>query len=152
MRVLAICICVAFCACSKSEDYYPPFAIYEGISKFVMKHNGRDSFILDLSYRDRNGDLGHNEQASIYLYDTRNNSLLDTFIIPNLNISDRNFEQEGSISLNVPSPCCQVLPAGCNMNNEELFDSLYIKIILKDRQGKESEPVYTNKIRLQCAQ
>ena len=154
LRLLLCTFCLAICACKKEDKNNAPIAYFNGMSKYVMLHAQQDSFILQLSYLDIDGDLGNDTLPSLFLYDSRNNELLKSYIIPDLNPSGTVFKQEGDINITLGSPCCHLEAeaiADCWINEPEKNDSLFVKIVLKDKAGLESKPIMTaNRIRLKC--
>ncbi len=114
----------------------------------------QDSLRLVLQFEDGDGDLGfpvNDSRFDITLFDSRNNKIQDQYKLPTLPDSEGR-PQRGTLQLLVFTSCClfkdQIPP--CTAPPQYPIDSLFYKIILRDKAGHVSDTAVSSQVYLQC--
>jgi hypothetical protein len=137
--------------CSKKPANEPEIK-YVGVSKNFMPQNKQDSMILEFSFIDGDGDLGNDSEDAIFVRDSRDNSLVATYQIPQHLQSDKKKCQEGTITLVIYSRCCVYADSSsCYPNGNVGLDSLYYSLQMRDRAGNWSNTIQSELIELDCS-
>ena len=143
-------VCLVFFACEKKSDLHPVIE-YLSCSKTLMKQNGLDSTFIRLSYRDNDGDFGSLDSTNVFIYDGRNDSLLITYMIPDLSAGQSGNLQEGELILCVKSPCClDTTGYTCLSSAAGIENNLQFHINIIDRAGNQSNTIQTESVILEC--
>jgi len=153
MRFLLACwlLVAAFSACRRPIEGAAPTLTYVGISKYEMLQNRQDSLIMELEFSDDDGNVGSDTERLLFVYDTRTDSLVASYLVPRLHQSDEPRRGEGSISIIVYAGCCRYTDGtSCYPNANQPQDTIRYRIQLFDRDGQGSSTVISERIDLLC--
>ncbi len=138
-------------ACRRPIEGAVPVLEYVGISKYELVQNRQDSLIMELEFSDDDGNIGSDTERLLFVYDTRTDSLLGSYLVPRLRQSEEPHRGQGSISIVVYSGCCRYTDGtSCYPNTNQPQDTIRYRVQLFDRDGQGSEPVISERIELLC--
>jgi hypothetical protein len=138
-------------SCRKPIEGAAPSIEIKSISKYTMRQNGQDSLLLELDFADNDGDIGDDVVQTLFISDSRTDSLLATYLVPRISSSDRLRRAKGSISVFVYSGCCKYSDGtSCYPNPNSPTDTIRYKVQLQDRAGNLSNSIMSDKINLTC--
>lgn len=147
--------CLVACTGDDNGSVIPKIE-FIGLTKTRMIQGDffEDSLRLLLKFEDGDGDLGfpqNDNRYDISLIDSRNNQIQDQYKLPVLPDSEGR-PQKGQMSILVFTSCClfkdQIPP--CSAPPQYPLDSLFYKIVLRDRGGHVSDTVLSSKVYLEC--
>lgn len=144
------------CADSPNFDVVPKIE-YLRMSKSEMIQGSfsTDSIIIEVAFKDGDGDLGLNDPTSgpnVFLRDSRTNQIYSSYRISEIPEVGANNGVEGVMFLKVYNSCC-IFDAGippCEVTPSVPFNELTFDIYLFDDAGHQSNTVKTEVIRLLC--
>lgn len=138
-------------SCRRPIEGAAPSIEIKSISKYTMRQNGQDSLLLELEFEDHDGDIGDDVSQTLFISDSRTDSLLATYLVPRISTSDRLRRAKGSISVVVYSACCKYSDGtSCYPNPNSPTDTVRYKVQLQDRAGNLSNSISSDRINLTC--
>lgn len=138
-------------SCRRPVEGAVPSIEIKSISKYTMLQNGQDSLLLELDFEDNDGDIGDDVSQTLFISDSRTDSLLATYLVPRISSSDRLRRAKGSISVVVYSTCCKYSDGtSCYPNPNSPTDTVRYKVQLQDRAGNLSNSISSDRINLTC--
>jgi hypothetical protein len=155
-------VALAVNACIKPPDYpIEPVIEFKSLSKNLMpqKGLGKDSVAITFSFTDGDGDLGfENNEGSILITDTRDNFDKLPYSIPFVGLQGVGNGISGEVTFIFANDltCCiyaditAVEPCTATVNVPETFDTMSLKIRIKDRAGHISNTIETAPLYLRC--
>lgn len=136
-------------ACSKKRSKIPKIKLISNSKQFMVQ-NGQDSTYIIFFFEDGDGNIGSDFDNNISIKDSRTDSIIAQYRIPNYTNSSTNYKS-GEISLVLHSQCC-VYPNGnsCGTNTNFPSQSMHYIIQIVDQAGNYSNEIKTPTITIDC--
>ncbi|MFZ4543398.1 MAG: hypothetical protein ACOYOA_05065 [Saprospiraceae bacterium] len=150
--------------CSKAPEYpLGPVIAFKKMSKNRMLQSlgnkYRDSLSLTIDFTDGDGDIGTPENqgrrpVDAFIIDAVSGDTTDFFTLPFIASKGASKAINGEITFAVYTNCCDVPDAiRClEISQKYPLDTLFYKVIIKDRAGNKSNPIFLPPIQLICNQ
>lgn len=150
------------CSCTKAPEYpIEPQIAFSKMSKTRMLQSlgnkYRDSLALTINFTDGDGDIGTPENQSIrptdaFIIDAVSGDTTDFFTLPYVASKGASKAITGAITFAIYTNCCDVPDAIRCLEKSQKYplDTLFYKVIIKDRAGNKSNPLFLPPIELIC--
>lgn len=157
-------IILFFSQCSKAPEYpIAPQITYKSMTKKRMLQSlgnkYRDSLALTINFTDGDGDLGtpdniKNKPQDAFIVDMQSGDTTDFFTLPHVGASAAAKGINGEMRFIVYTNCCDVPDVIKCLEKSEKYplDTVYYKLIIKDRAGNWSNELALPPIELICNQ
>jgi len=138
---------------SPSEFSEIPEIEFNGFSKSTLLQGSQnqDTVLLQIGFRDGDGDIGSRQSLNIEVKDLRlDNSAPFTFLIPE--IPEQGVENgiSGTMDIRIFSVCCFQGSVSCQPFPNMPEDELRFSVQITDNAGNKSNIIETDPIRLLC--
>ena len=169
MKPSTICALIALLStacfissCIKAPEYpLEPQITFGKMSKTRMLQSlgnkYRDSLALTINFTDGDGDIGTPESQGIrptdaFVIDVISGDTTDFFTLPYVASKGASKAITGTMSFAIYTNCCDVPDAIKCLEKSQNFplDTLLYKVIIKDRAGNNSNPIFLPPIELIC--
>ena len=151
---LSILVIIGAWSCTSPSDFSEiPEIDFKGFSKntLLQGRQNQDTVILQIGFKDGDGDLGSNNVLNIEIKDLRlDNSVPFGFLIPE--IPDQGAENgiTGTMDIKIFSVCCFQGAVSCEPFPDMPEDELRFSVQITDNAGNDSNIIETDPLRLLC--
>ncbi len=151
---LSILVIIGVWSCTSPSDFSEiPEIDFRGFSKntLLQGRQNQDTVILQIGFKDGDGDLGSNNVLNIEIKDLRlDNSVPFGFLIPE--IPDQGAENgiTGTMDIKIFSVCCFQGAVSCEPFPDMPEDELRFSVQITDNAGNDSNIIETDPLRLLC--
>ena len=165
MKFILMCISAGLflcVSCSKAPEYpLEPQITFNRMSKTRMLQSlgnkYRDSLALTINFTDGDGDLGTPENqgvrpADAFVIDAVSGDTTDYFTLPFVASKGASKAIAGIMTFAIYTNCCDVPDAIRCLEKSQKYplDTLFYKLIIRDRAGNRSNPLFLPPIELIC--
>ena len=141
-------------ACTSPSDFDDiPEIEFNGFSKstLIQGSQNQDTVILQIKFKDGDGDIGSNEVLNIEVKDLRlDNSVPFTFLIPEIPEQGAENGISGTMDIRIFSVCCFQGSISCQPFPDMPEDELRFSVQIRDNAGNWSNTIETDPITLLC--
>ncbi len=151
---LSILVIISAWSCTSPSDFSDiPEIDFKGFSKntLLQGRQNQDTVILQIGFKDGDGDLGSNNVLNIEIKDLRlDNAVPFGFLIPE--IPDQGAENgiTGTMDIKIFSVCCFQGAVSCEPFPDMPEDELRFSVQITDNAGNDSNIIETDPLRLLC--
>lgn len=144
---------VAWSCTSPSDFSEIPEIEFNGFNKntLIQGSQNQDTVILQIGFKDGDGDLGSNQVLNIEIKDLRlENSVPFSFLIPEIPEQGAENGITGTMDIKIFSVCCFQGSISCEPFPDMPEDELRFSVQITDNAGNDSNVIETDPIRLLC--
>ncbi len=151
---LSFLILLMVSSCTSPSDFSDiPEIGFNGFSKgtLLQGSQNQDTVLLQISFRDGDGDIGSQQNLNIEVKDLRlDNSVPFTFLIPEIPEQGAENGISGTMDIRIFSVCCFQGAVSCQPFPDMPEDELTFSVQITDNAGNKSNVIETDPIRLLC--
>lgn len=110
-----------------------------------------DSVFVRFDFEDGDGDLGSEDESSIFFIDTRQDFIFSSFRMPVLPEPGNDRAVQGSVTVKLLTTCC-IDDQGntCPTDDPSLTEDVIYEVYLIDRAGNESDRITLPPLTIRC--
>ncbi len=110
-----------------------------------------DSVFVALDFADGDGDLGSEDESSIFFIDTRQDFVFSSFRMPELPEPGNDRAVQGTVTVKLLTTCCiDDMGNTCPTDDPSLTQDVIFEVYLVDRAGNESNRLTLPPLIIRC--